>query len=60
MELVHIHESLVLFLAVARPSYIELQGGSTIAIAAVSQDRLNDCRRTLARCVERHSADWCG
>ena len=47
MEFVHMHEGLVRFPAVARliefrPSHVELQGGSTIAVAAVSKDRLND------------------
>ena len=47
MELVQMHEGLVRFPAVARlvesgPSHIVLQGGSTIAVAAVSKDRLND------------------
>ena len=47
MELVHMHEGLVRFPAVARkvesrPSDVELQGGSSIAVAAVSKDRLND------------------
>ncbi len=47
MELVHMHEGLVWFPAVAglvesRPSDVELQGGSSIAVAAVSKDRLND------------------
>ena len=37
MELVHMHEGLVWFPAVA-----ELQGGSSIAVAAMSKDRLND------------------
>ena len=43
----HMHEGLVWFPAVARivesrPSDVELQGGSSIAVAAVSKDRLND------------------
>ena len=47
MELVHMHEGLVWFPAVAglvesRPSDVELQGGSSIAVAAMSKDRLND------------------
>jgi hypothetical protein len=47
MEFVHMHESLVRFPAVAGivesgPSDVELQGGSSIAAAAVSKDRLND------------------
>ena len=48
MELVHMHEGLVRFPAVARlvvesgPSHVELQGGSTIVVAAVSKDRLNN------------------
>ncbi len=47
MELVHMHEGLVRFPAVAglvesRPSDVELQGGSSIAVAAVSKDRFND------------------
>ncbi len=47
MELVHMHEGLVRFPAVAglveyRPSNVELQGGSSIAVAAMSKDRLND------------------
>ena len=47
MEFVHMHEGLVWFPAVARliesgPSHVELQGGSTIAVAAMSKDRLND------------------
>jgi hypothetical protein len=47
MVLVHMHEGLVLFRAVARlvesgPSHVELQGLSTISVAAVSKDRLND------------------
>ena len=47
MEFVHMHEGLVWFPAVARliesgPSHVELQGGSTIAVAAVSKDRLDD------------------
>ena len=47
MDLVHMHEGLVRFPAVARtvesrPSDVELQGGSSIAVAAVSKDRLND------------------
>ena len=47
IELVHMHEGLVWFPAVARivesrPSDVELQGGSSIAVAAVSKDRLND------------------
>ena len=47
MELVHMHEGLLWFPAVARlvesgPSHVELQGGSTIAVAAVSKNRLND------------------
>ena len=42
MELVHMHEGLVRFPAVAglfesRPSDVELQGGSSIAVAAVSK-----------------------
>ena len=41
------HDGLVRFPAVARlvesgPSHVELQGGSKIAFAAVSKDRLND------------------
>ena len=41
------HEGLVWLPAVARliesgPSHVELQGGSTIAVAAMSKDRLND------------------
>ncbi len=41
------HEGLVRFPAVAglvesRPSDVELQGGSSIAVATVSKDRLND------------------
>ena len=41
------HEGLELFRAVARlvesgPSHVELQGGSTIAVAAMSKDRLDD------------------
>ena len=41
------HEGLVWFPAVAglvesRPSDVELQGGSSIAVAAMSKDRLND------------------
>ena len=43
MELVHMHEGLELFRAVkSGPSHVELQGGATIAVAAVSKDRLND------------------
>jgi len=47
LNLVHMHEGLVRFKAVARlvesgPSHVELQGGSMIAVAAVSKDRLND------------------
>ena len=47
MELAHMHEGLVRFTAVARivesrPSDVELQGGSSIAVAAVSKDRLDD------------------
>ena len=47
MELVHMHENLVRFPAVAglvefRPSDVELQGGSSIAVATVSKDRFND------------------
>ena len=47
MQLAHMHEGLVLFRAIARlvesgPSHVELQGGSTIAVAAVSKDRLHD------------------
>ena len=47
MELVHVYEGLARFPAVARliesgPSHVELQGGSTIAVAAVSKDRLDD------------------
>ena len=47
MELVHMHEGLVRFPAVAkivesRPSDVKLRGGSSIAVAAVSKDRLND------------------
>ena len=47
MELVDMHEGLVWVPAVAglvesRPSDVELQGGSSIAIAAMSKDRLND------------------
>ena len=48
MELVHMHEGLVWFPAVAgfvesRPSDVELQGGSSIAaVAAMSKVRLND------------------
>ena len=46
MELVHMHDGLVRFPAVARivesrPSDVELQGGSSIAVAAVSKDRAN-------------------
>ena len=42
MELVHMHEGFVRFPAVARlvesgPSHVELQGGSTIAVSAVSK-----------------------
>ena len=40
MELVHMHEGLVWFPAVA--GLVELQGGSSIAVAAMSKDRLND------------------
>ena len=38
------HEGLVWYSAVARliESHVELQGGSTIAVAAVCKDRLND------------------
>ena len=41
------HEGVVWFPAVARliesgPSYVELQGGSTIAVAAMSKNQLND------------------
>ena len=47
IEFVHMHEGLVWLPAVARliesgPSHVELQGGSTIAVAAMSKDRLND------------------
>ena len=47
MAFVHMHASLVWLPAVARliesgPSHVELQGGSTIAVAAMSKDRLND------------------
>ena len=47
MELVHMHEGLVRFPAVARivesrPFDVELKGGSSIAVAAVSKNRLND------------------
>ena len=47
MAFIHMHEGLVWFPAIARliepgPSQVELQGGSTIAVAAVSKDRLND------------------
>ena len=47
MELVHMHEGLVRLPTVTRlvesgPSHVELQGGATIAVAAVSKDRLND------------------
>ena len=47
MELVYMHDGLVRFPAVAgivesRPPDIELQGRSSIAVAAVSKDRLND------------------
>ena len=47
MELVHVHEDLVRFPAVARlvesrPSDVELQGGSSIAVVAMFKDRLND------------------
>ena len=47
MELVQMHEGLVRFPAVAgivesRPPHVELQGGSSIAVAAVSKNRLND------------------
>ncbi len=47
MEFVHMHEGLERFPAVAGivesgPSDVELQGGSSIAVAAVSKDRLND------------------
>ena len=47
LDLVHTHEGLVRFKAVARlvesgPSHVEWQGGSMIAVAAVSKDRLND------------------
>jgi len=47
MGLVHMHDGLVRFPAVAsivesKPSDVELQGGSSIAVAAVSNDRLND------------------
>ena len=43
MELVHMHEGLVRLPTVTRlvesgPSHVELQGGSTIAVAAVSKD----------------------
>ncbi len=49
MALVHMHEGLVRFPAVAGlvesgPPDVELQGGSSIAVAAVSKDRLNDDR----------------
>ena len=47
MEFVHMHEGLVWLSAVARliesgPTHVELQGGSTIEVAAMSKDRLND------------------
>ena len=47
MEFVHMHEGLVRFPAVAGivesgPPDVELHGGSSIAVAAVSKDRLND------------------
>ena len=47
MEVVHMHEGLVRFSAVtgiveSRPPDVELQGGWSIAVAAVSKDRLND------------------
>ena len=47
MEFVHIHEGLVQFPAVtgiveSGPPDVELQGGSSIAVTAVSKDRLND------------------
>ena len=44
MELVHMHEGLVWFagLVESRPSDVELQGGSSIAVTAMSKDRLND------------------
>ena len=45
MEFVRVYE--IWFPAVARlnesgPSHVELQGGSTIAVAVMSKDRLND------------------
>ncbi len=45
MELVHMHEGLVRFPAAAglvesRPPDVELQGGWSIAVAAMSKDRL--------------------
>ena len=56
IELVPIHEGLVRFPAVAEivesgPPDVELQGGSSIAVAAVSKDRLKD---------ELQSTEWCG
>ena len=47
MELVHMHGGLVWFPAVtglveSRPSGYDLQGGASIAVAAMSKDRLND------------------
>ena len=46
-EFVHIHEYLVRFPTVtgiieSGPPDVELQGGSSIAVAAVSKDRLHD------------------
>ena len=44
MELVHMHEGLVWFARIveSKPSDVELQGESSIAVVAVSKDRLND------------------
>ena len=47
IEFVRLHEGLVWFPAVTRliesgSSHVELQGGSTIAVAAMFKDRLND------------------
>ena len=44
MEFIHMHEGLpaVAGIIESGPPDVELQGGSSIAIAAVSKDRLND------------------
>ena len=47
MEFIHMHEGLVRLPAVAGivesgPPDVELQGGSSIVVAAVCKDRLND------------------